>query len=120
MNRRARPSFGYRAVHVIVSLDGINIEIQVRTLMQHVWADLMERLADRFGRQIRYGQPPVPPQGISQEHAEIIVNGMMGISDIWAANDPELPSEVGLDVNQITDTAWRGLSEAFRQAGIDL
>jgi ppGpp synthetase/RelA/SpoT-type nucleotidyltranferase len=50
VDRRANPSHGYRAVHVIVSLDGITIEVQVRTFMQHVWADLMERLADRLVR----------------------------------------------------------------------
>jgi ppGpp synthetase/RelA/SpoT-type nucleotidyltranferase len=59
-NRRDKPSFGYRAVHVIVTLDGITVEVQVRTLWQHVWADVMERLADLFGRQIRYGEPPTP------------------------------------------------------------
>jgi len=57
VDRRADPRYGYRAVHVIVSLDGITIEVQVRTMAQHLWADLMERLADRLGRQIRYGEP---------------------------------------------------------------
>jgi ppGpp synthetase/RelA/SpoT-type nucleotidyltranferase len=82
--RREVPSYGYRAVHVIVSLGGITIELQVRTLMQHVWANVMERLADLFGRQIRYGEPPTPPVGISQETAQAVVGVMMRLSERFA------------------------------------
>jgi ppGpp synthetase/RelA/SpoT-type nucleotidyltranferase len=86
IDRRERASFGYRAVHVIVSLDDITIEIQVRTLPQHVWAELMERLADVFGRQIRYGMPPTPSGNLlgGQRAAELIVDIMMKLSDGWA------------------------------------
>jgi ppGpp synthetase/RelA/SpoT-type nucleotidyltranferase len=65
------------------SLDGITIEVQMRTVLQHLWADLMERLADRLGRQIRYGEP-ASPEGISQETAEAVLRGMMVLSDRWA------------------------------------
>jgi ppGpp synthetase/RelA/SpoT-type nucleotidyltranferase len=51
---------GYAAVHVIVFPEDVPIEIQVRTRWQHEWADLFEKLADRVGRGIRYGEPPVP------------------------------------------------------------
>lgn len=120
VDRRAEPSHGYRAVHVIVSLDGISIEIQVRTFMQHVWADLMERLADRLGRGIRYGAPPVPPLGVSQESAQTIVTGMMGISAQWAAEAPDVPGQAALHLDVLTDQVWSNLSESLREAGIDL
>ena len=120
VDRRAMPSHGYRAVHVIVSVDEITIEIQIRTLMQHIWADLMERLADRLGRQIRYGEPPVPPAGMSQENAQAIVDGMMGMSAEWAAMEPAEPSDVGLYVDRITDRVWQSTSDALKRAGIDL
>jgi ppGpp synthetase/RelA/SpoT-type nucleotidyltranferase len=58
VDRRAAPVHGYRAVHVIVFPDGIPIEVQVRTRRQHEWAELFEKLADRLGRGIRYGEPP--------------------------------------------------------------
>jgi ppGpp synthetase/RelA/SpoT-type nucleotidyltranferase len=64
-DRRAAPSAGYRAVHVIVIVDDCPAEIQVRTLWQHAWADLMERLADAVGRGIRYGGLPVDPSARS-------------------------------------------------------
>jgi ppGpp synthetase/RelA/SpoT-type nucleotidyltranferase len=57
VDRRAKPSHGYRAVHVIVSMDDRLVEVQVRTELQNQWAQLMERLADQWGRQIRYGAP---------------------------------------------------------------
>ncbi|NLE78018.1 MAG: hypothetical protein GX610_00275, partial [Rhodococcus sp.] len=53
------PRFGYRAVHLEVSVFGVQAEIQVRTGLQHLWAESMERLADRFGRGLRYGDRSV-------------------------------------------------------------
>ena len=57
-DRRVKPSHGYRAVHVIPRVDGYPIEIQVRTPLQDLWAQTVERLADRVGRAIRYGAQP--------------------------------------------------------------
>lgn len=58
VDRRSIPSHGYRAVHVVVFPDDVPVEIQVRTQAQHEWAELFEKLADRVGRGIRYGEPP--------------------------------------------------------------
>jgi ppGpp synthetase/RelA/SpoT-type nucleotidyltranferase len=58
-DRRVKPSYGYRAVHVIVRVQGCLVEVQVRTHLQDMWAQAVERLADVFGRQIRYGEPPI-------------------------------------------------------------
>jgi ppGpp synthetase/RelA/SpoT-type nucleotidyltranferase len=58
VDRRDEPSHGYRAVHVIVFVRSLPVEIQVRTQLQHEWADMFEKLADRIGRGIRYGEPP--------------------------------------------------------------
>jgi ppGpp synthetase/RelA/SpoT-type nucleotidyltranferase len=55
IDRRATPSYGYRAVHVLVSISGKLIEIQVRTDLQHLWAELSEKLADVFDPNIKYG-----------------------------------------------------------------
>jgi ppGpp synthetase/RelA/SpoT-type nucleotidyltranferase len=48
-DRRVAPSFGYRAVHVIALQDGYRVEIQVRTYLQDLWAQVIERLADAWG-----------------------------------------------------------------------
>lgn len=66
VDRIAEPASGYRAVHVVARIQAIPVEIQVRTRLQHVWAETFERVADRWGRQIRYGEPPDPgpvPEG---------------------------------------------------------
>jgi ppGpp synthetase/RelA/SpoT-type nucleotidyltranferase len=36
IDRREKPSHGYRAVHVIVECGGRMVEIQVRTELQHL------------------------------------------------------------------------------------
>jgi ppGpp synthetase/RelA/SpoT-type nucleotidyltranferase len=61
IDRRIKPSHGYRAVHVVVYPNGYPVEIQVRTELQDTWAQLFERFADQWGRQIRYGDDPYPP-----------------------------------------------------------
>lgn len=55
IDRRANPSYGYRAVHVIVTRGEKLVEIQVRTSYQHVWAELSEKLSDVFDPTIKYG-----------------------------------------------------------------
>jgi ppGpp synthetase/RelA/SpoT-type nucleotidyltranferase len=60
IDRLRSPSHGYRAIHVIVWPEGNPIEIQIRTSLQHAWAQLMEVLGDRWGRELRYGLP-LPP-----------------------------------------------------------
>lgn len=55
VDRRMIPSFGYRAVHLIVSQDDALVEIQVRTRRQHQWAELSEKLSDALGVELKYG-----------------------------------------------------------------
>jgi hypothetical protein len=61
-DRRATPSYGYRAVHVVARQGRCSVEIQVRTHRQDLWAQIVERLGDRWGRQIRYGGEPDDPE----------------------------------------------------------
>ena len=55
IDRRTSPSHGYRAVHVVVNLHGKLVEIQIRTSLQHLWAELSEKLSDLFEPAIKYG-----------------------------------------------------------------
>jgi putative GTP pyrophosphokinase len=55
IDRREKPSHGYRAVHVVVKHDGKLIEIQVRTSLQHVWAEMSEKFSDVIDPSIKYG-----------------------------------------------------------------
>jgi ppGpp synthetase/RelA/SpoT-type nucleotidyltranferase len=58
VDRRDSPSHGYRAVHVIVKTHGKLIEVQVRTSLQHLWAEVSERSADLLDPAIKYGGGP--------------------------------------------------------------
>lgn len=60
IDRRIDPRSGYRAVHVVAKLDGLPVEVQVRTRCQDAWANAFERIADAVGRGIRYGEPADP------------------------------------------------------------
>jgi len=77
IDRRASPTYGYRAVHVIVFPDAVPVEIQVRTRLQHEWADMFEKLADRAGRGIRYGAPP--DHWCSAEEREALDPSQLGL-----------------------------------------
>lgn len=55
IDRREKPSHGYRAVHVVVSHGGKLIEIQVRSTLQHIWAEVSEKLSDVLDPLIKYG-----------------------------------------------------------------
>ena len=44
VDRRREPAVGYRAVHVVVSNSGLDVEIQVRTELQDLWANSLEPL----------------------------------------------------------------------------
>lgn len=61
IDRREQPSYGYRAVHVIVFEDATPVEIQIRTKLQDKWAQISEKLGDLWGRGLRYGQGPDKP-----------------------------------------------------------
>jgi ppGpp synthetase/RelA/SpoT-type nucleotidyltranferase len=55
MDRREKASHGYRAVHIIVSGFGHLVEVQVRTEMQHLWAELSEKMSDVLDPALKYG-----------------------------------------------------------------
>lgn len=54
-DRRERPISGYRAVHLLLEADGRIVEVQIRTVAQHLWASISEKLADVFGDAVKYG-----------------------------------------------------------------
>lgn len=117
LDRRAAHSHGYRALHAVVSFDGVNIEIQLRTVLQHIWANLMERLADRLGRQIRYGEPPTPPEGMSQEYAEGLLQMMVDTAQAWSGSN--IMSDESVDVDDMAEQMWSAPIKAIRTSGVD-
>jgi len=70
-DRRERPNAGYRAVHVIVKQGIYRVEVQIRTHLQHQWAEANEKLADIAGRSLRYGIAPANPH-LRELHERIL------------------------------------------------
>jgi ppGpp synthetase/RelA/SpoT-type nucleotidyltranferase len=74
-DRRSDPSNGYRAVHVVTRLNGSRYEVQVRTVLQHSWAEVSERLAGRFGQELKYGGVPQSDVGRAVSKALMDTSG---------------------------------------------
>ena len=71
-DRRTKPSHGYRAVHVVARPKGRPIEIQVRTELQHSWAELSEKSADAFGAAVKYGGGPKVIRSILDDMSDLV------------------------------------------------
>ncbi len=71
-DRRTKPSYGYRAVHVIVTVETKPVEIQIRTELQHNWALVTEKLADVIDHQIKYGSGPADVQELLTQSSQRI------------------------------------------------
>jgi putative GTP pyrophosphokinase len=56
IDRRLKPSYGYRAVHFVIRWSDSPYEVQVRTKLQHAWAEVVERLSDRAVPDLKYGK----------------------------------------------------------------
>jgi ppGpp synthetase/RelA/SpoT-type nucleotidyltranferase len=99
-DRRENPNRGYRAMHVIVRVGGFPVEVQVRTALQHSWAEAMEKLADDLGRGIRYGS--VPTEGELEFHKMLVTSEFVRVLEVAAgrianadpADHPALIEEV--------------------------
>ena len=74
VDRRQRPSHGYRAVHVIAKVQNKAIEIQVRTELQNLWAQLSEVMSDVFDPAIKYGGGDPIFQGALVQASSYIVS----------------------------------------------
>jgi putative GTP pyrophosphokinase len=55
IDRRTETSFGYRAVHLVLTEQDKKIELQIRTWLQHQWAQISELAADIKGHELKYG-----------------------------------------------------------------
>jgi ppGpp synthetase/RelA/SpoT-type nucleotidyltranferase len=74
IDRRKQPSFGYRAVHIIATAGHKPVEIQVRTALQHVWAQTSEKLSEVVGPAVKYGGGDSDTQDILARFSKIIAS----------------------------------------------
>lgn len=50
---KGRDDSGYRAAHIIMERDGVFLELQIRSRIQHYWAELIERTSVIYGYVIK-------------------------------------------------------------------
>jgi GTP pyrophosphokinase len=104
-DRREHPSHGYRAVHVMVSHAGKAIEIQVRTDLQHAWAELSEKAADIIDPAIKYGGGPELLQSILLRASAMVAareeaEGSFAILMATARSIVDVPPEVARSIEE--------------------
>ena len=104
VDRRKAPSHGYRAVHVIVRIREVSIEIQLRTELQHSWAELSEKLADSIGHDLKYGSGDERVREVLMQWSELVAR----------FEDTEV-------MQQTLEMGWEELHSEYTQLlGIDL
>lgn len=115
IDRRLKPSYGYRAVHLVIKIDTKLIEVQVRTLLQHEWAELSERFSDKIDPSIKYGG------GI-----KIIQENLLSLSQHYE-NYEKLEADIFESSHEFSETTqnanlqkWRHKMEKLKREMIDL
>ena len=83
------PSSGYRAVHIVVCREGTMIEIQLRTLRQQKWADLVEELDKAYRMNLKNEDGPAEVLEYLRE-----LGRALGQLDRTGAIEPDLVREV--------------------------
>ena len=101
---KGRDDSGYRAAHIVMKRDGVFLELQIRSRIQHYWAELIERTSVIYGyvikelegdeRVIKYfkdlsnlfylietGQKPESNQKIDIERSRIEAEAVINESD---------------------------------------
>jgi len=116
-DRRVIPSHSYRADHIIVEVSGRLVEIQVRTTLQNLWADLSERLADRFDPAIKYGGGPEELRLILEGTSKA-VEGVEELERRAALSGPATPGERER-LQEIKQELVRGFNEVIESATRD-
>lgn len=102
IDRRQQPSHGYRAVHVVVRYEEKLIEIQVRTALQQLWAELSEKFSDIFDPMVKYG-------GGDEFTRTVLINQSSMI-----ANEETLEKQVASDLREDLDSVRQRMLESLR------
>lgn len=110
VDRRQRPSHGYRAVHVIARVMHKAVEIQVRTELQNLWAQLSEVMSDVWDPAIKYGGGDALAQrllAVTSGNIASLEGWEMILGEIGPGRVKQLLSDMSLDENEITPALMR-------------
>lgn len=99
VDRRDRPSNGYRAVHLIVKALGRKVEIQLRTSLEHLWAEASEKLAMRIDPAIKYGGGP--------EFVRSILDRLSETIQLWETLSRSIQNTIALEESSSANPVGR-------------
>ncbi len=135
VDRLAKPSYGYRALHVVVPMGGCLVEVQIRTVLQDLWAQLSEKIGDRVGREIRYGGPPDSPAKAVSPATKKLMDMLQTISGriaeverrredydhgwVLLAEPPTVPADLSPEEDEQYKVMLTAREEAYAQLGRD-
>jgi len=112
IDRRDNPSYGYRAIHIIAEISGKPVEIQVRTALQHLWAEVSEKSSDVLDPTIKYGGGPdewrsflteISESVAAYENCEKSHSERLAASEKMAADCAEIKKLVAEHEHQLPD-----------------
>lgn len=103
VDRREKPSHGYRAVHVIVNSQGKMIEIQVRTALQQLWAESSEKFSDIFDPAIKYGAGDEELQACLTDAATMVMTLELAESKLAYAKELQSQGKLAAHEQQIAE-----------------
>ncbi|HEX8844648.1 MAG TPA: hypothetical protein VF791_08400 [Pyrinomonadaceae bacterium] len=120
IDRRERPSHGYRAVHVVVTHLGKLIEIQVRTSLQHLWAELSEKYSDVVDPAIKYGGGSKDAQELLEKASKLVnseESNERGLTEILilSSTKDNLSDDLKRQIEEV-----QGVQDSTRQATLNL
>ncbi|MBK5223058.1 MAG: hypothetical protein JJE52_09315 [Acidimicrobiia bacterium] len=74
---------GYRAVHLIVSYNGRDAELQLRTEAQHTWAEAVEEVSRAISVELKAGEIPAEINEFFVEVGEVVFDIDFGHTVKW-------------------------------------
>jgi len=87
---KGRDETGYRSAHLLLERSGRSLELQIRSRIQHYWAESIERTSVIYGKHLK-----------EQEGDPIVIAYFKQLSDVFyeieSGRDPSVQSKVTLD-----------------------
>ena len=119
-DRREKPSNGYRAVHIIATWMGRNVEIQLRTKLQHLWAEISEKLSD-YDPEIKYGAGNHKTRTLLDKTSQLVEEVEMAAKKIFsstrtremAGNLTKEDRKEITDIHKMVENAHTLISDGF-------
>ncbi len=107
IDRRDNPSYGYQAVHIIAEISGKPIEIQLRTSLQHLWAEVSEKSSDVLDPTIKYG-------GGSESWRNFLTGGSKSVT-AYEKHEKTIAAALEVYMDAVEEAAERFLDEKGKE-----